>query len=66
MIHTLQTHRGRGLAKRVVAYLTLKMLEAGGIPYCHISPSNAASIKVMESLGYERGETVAWIIAHKQ
>eukprot|EP01112_Ceratiomyxa_fruticulosa_P015904 TRINITY_DN4753_c0_g1_i1.p1 TRINITY_DN4753_c0_g1~~TRINITY_DN4753_c0_g1_i1.p1 ORF type:complete len:259 (-),score=42.73 TRINITY_DN4753_c0_g1_i1:4-780(-) len=63
MVHTKEEYRGKGFAKKVIAYLALKILEVGATPVCHVSDDNIPSIKCMEALDFVKGEKVSWILA---
>jgi GNAT superfamily N-acetyltransferase len=51
-VWTQEGYRGRGLAKAVVSACTAELLKAGIKPIYIVAESNAASIRVCESLGY--------------
>jgi RimJ/RimL family protein N-acetyltransferase len=51
-VWTEEGYRGRGLAKAVVSACTAELLKAGIKPLYIVAESNAASIRVCESLGY--------------
>jgi len=61
-VYTLEKERGRGLARKVVADLTAKVMKTQ-VPFCHIEPENEASIKLFESLGWKKidEDLVHWI-----
>ena len=62
MLHTLPQHRNRSLAKKLVTRLLPLWLDAGlGVaPFCYITPSNEASMRVFGSLGFCRRLDAAW------
>jgi RimJ/RimL family protein N-acetyltransferase len=51
-VWTQEDYRGRGLAKAVVSACTSELLEEGIRPLYIVAESNAASIRVCETLGY--------------
>ena len=62
MLHTSPQHRNRGLAKKLVTRLLPLWLSAGlGVaPFCYITPTNEASMRVFGSLGFRRRLDAAW------
>jgi predicted GNAT family acetyltransferase len=54
-VSTLPDQRGRGYAKAVCSFATAHILGAGRTATCHTARTNAAMIRVAESLGYRRG-----------
>jgi predicted GNAT family acetyltransferase len=45
--------RGRGLARQLSIFVTHKILERGETPFLHAYASNAAAIRLYESIGFE-------------
>lgn len=75
MLYTMPTHRGRGLARRVVQQLLQKLTStatpsssssssSGGAlryaPFCFIERSNEASKALFRSLGFAKVDEVVW------
>ncbi|MFB9330364.1 GNAT family N-acetyltransferase [Paenibacillus aurantiacus] len=51
-VHTLASHRGRGLAAQVVGAAAASLIERGLVPRYHVEAGNAASIALAEKLGF--------------
>ncbi|MFQ5895456.1 MAG: GNAT family N-acetyltransferase [Nitrospinota bacterium] len=62
-LHTLESHRGRGLARSVVSALVRAQLARGRTPYCYVVQGNTPSIRVFESLGFRRLAEAFWVVA---
>jgi predicted GNAT family acetyltransferase len=45
--------RGRGLARLLSIFVTHRILERGEAPFLHAYATNAAAIKLYESIGFE-------------
>jgi len=64
MLHTLEAHRHRGLAKALVVRLLPLWMSSGGFncpPFCYIHPDNQASMRVFSSLGFQKKADVEWL-----
>ena len=55
-LHTLEGYRGRGIARRVAADLTLKVWNQGQTPFCHVVASNNGPVRLLEELGFVRSD----------
>lgn len=53
-VKTALNYRNKGLSKKVVSFVTRKILEQGRTATCSTMPDNYAMLKVIESLGYKR------------
>lgn len=61
-LHTLESWRGRGLAARVTADLTLKVRAADMTPYGYVVEDNPGPLGILERLGYVRSqERYVWL-----
>lgn len=56
MMHTLASHRRRGIARLVTAHLTVQVCDGGHTPYCYVVAGNEPPIHLLEELGYVRSE----------
>jgi len=63
MVHTLESHRGRYLARHVVSALTEELLRQGKTPWCFIVRENLASVRVFEALGFRQAGDHCWVRA---
>ena len=53
MLHTLKDFRRRGYAAIAVRSLSSKIIQDGGVPFCHIVEGNSSSFALFRSLGFE-------------
>jgi hypothetical protein len=53
MLHTLEEFRRRGYATAAVRSLASKVIEDGGVPFCHVVEGNASSLALFRGLGFE-------------
>lgn len=53
MLHTLADFRRRGYAAAVVRALASKIIQDGGVPFCHIVEGNASSLALFHGLGFD-------------
>jgi hypothetical protein len=51
MLHVLDAHRGKGLAKYMTVNMGKKLISRGQIPYGYISESNVVSLRLHEECG---------------
>jgi ribosomal protein S18 acetylase RimI-like enzyme len=58
--HTKRRFRRQGLGRRITVDLTHKLYDMGLAPYCYIFKDNAASLGMVEGLGFKRRGDVAW------
>jgi GNAT superfamily N-acetyltransferase len=56
MMHTLEDHRRRGIARLVTADLTLQMCDQHVTPYCYVVSGNDSPLGLLEQMGYVRSE----------
>eukprot|EP01133_Synstelium_polycarpum_P003725 gene3725-4294_t len=62
-LFTLPSHRGRGLAKRVVSDLLLRVLERNvSMPYVFIKDDNVPSQSLFRGLGFKPVTLTRWLI----
>jgi hypothetical protein len=54
MLHTLEDFRRRGYAAVAVRGLASKIIENGGVPFCHIVEGNSSSLALFHSLGFSQ------------
>lgn len=54
--------RGRGLARALSLFMTGRIRESGDVPYLHAYATNAAAIRLYESIGYEVRTTLNAVI----
>jgi len=52
MLHTLPDFRRRGYAAVAVRGLASRIIECGGVPFCHIVEGNSASLALFHGLGF--------------
>ena len=45
-------HRGRGLARALMAAVARRIVARGDMPFLHVYPSNVGAIALYESLGF--------------
>jgi hypothetical protein len=63
MLHTLKHFRRRGYAAAVVRGLACKIIQDGGVPFCHIVEGNASSLSLFHAIGFAEpypGERFDW------
>ena len=53
MLHTLKDFRRRGYAAVVVRGLASRIIQDGGLPFCHIVEGNASSLALFRGIGFE-------------
>jgi predicted GNAT family acetyltransferase len=53
MLHTLKDFRRRGYAAIVVRGLASRIIQDGGVPFCHIVEGNSSSLALFRGLGFE-------------
>ena len=51
---------GRGLARRLLAWLTADIAGGGATPFLHVSPANARAIQLYEQNGYRTRVAIAF------
>jgi len=51
---------GRGLARRLLAYLTSDIASHGDTPFLHVSPNNARAVQLYEANGYRTRMEIAF------
>lgn len=52
LLEIAPAYRGKGLGKALQTTLMQTLLSRGSIPYCHVSPDNAASQSLQRALGF--------------
>jgi len=60
MVHVVEDHRRKGLAKSVVAAVSRALIESGKLPALHAYPDNAASLALFPTLGYRQVKLQVW------
>lgn len=58
--------RGQGLARTLSIFMTRKIIDAGETPYLHAYQTNAAAIRLYESIGYEIRTTLNAIMVRRE
>ena len=53
-VRTVREYRGRGYAREIVAHVTRLILAQGKTATCRTLSENAAMLRVMETVGYQR------------
>lgn len=61
VIHVMEDFRRRSFGKIISKILTYEKLKKGEVPFMHIEHDNVASLRMAESLGYERDRQILWI-----
>lgn len=51
---------GRGYAQQLVAHVVAKNLDAGNIPFLHVTATNERAVKVYEKLGFKTRKRVSF------
>jgi len=51
---------GRGLARRLLAYLTTDIAARGDTPFLHVSPANTRAVQLYEANGYRTRMSLAF------
>jgi ribosomal protein S18 acetylase RimI-like enzyme len=51
---------GRGLARRLLAYLTTDIAAHGDTPFLHVSPANTRAVQLYEANGYRTRTAIAF------
>lgn len=59
-LHVMEGHRGKGYAKSASSALVKQIFAKGKVPTCHVYTDNDASIRLTESLGFQRVCIQAW------
>ena len=60
--HTLEKHRGKGLATSVTKALVNRITAHGNIVMCYMFKTNEASISMCEKLGFKRSGEGSWAV----
>lgn len=60
MVHVLESHRGKGLARAVVAAVAGALLRLGKRPTLHAFVDNTASLNLFPTLGFRRVKRQVW------
>jgi len=60
MVHVVEDHRRKGLAKSVTAAVSRALIESGKIPALHAYPDNAASLALFPTLGFRQVKLQVW------
>jgi ribosomal protein S18 acetylase RimI-like enzyme len=62
---TLPDHRGRGLARRLVAGLVRRELQRGETPFLHVMADNTAALRMYERMGFRRhAKVMLRVVSH--
>jgi len=60
MVHVLESHRRKGLAKAVVAAVSRDLLQSGKVPALHAYVDNEASLALFPTLGFQKVRIQVW------
>src|SRR5207245_8904536 len=60
MVHVLESHRRKGLAKAVVAAVSRELLQSGKVPALHAYVDNEASLALFPTLGFQKVRIQVW------
>jgi ribosomal protein S18 acetylase RimI-like enzyme len=60
MLRVLEEYRGQGMARSITCTVARRVMAWGLKPFLHINTTNRASIRLTESMGFERHATYAW------
>ena len=60
LLHIFEGYRRHGYGQIMEEHVISMALSEGRIPYCHVFFSNAASIRLQERIGMERGAKPIW------
>ncbi len=60
MVHVVEDHRRRGLARAVVAAISRDLLRLGKIPALHAYTTNTASLALFPTLGFRKVKRQSW------
>lgn len=61
-LHTLEGYRGRGIGRRVMADLALKVWNLGLTPFGHVVSDNRGPVQLLDRLGFERhADRFVWL-----
>ncbi len=62
ILHTLEGWRRRGYGRGVASALTEKIIEEGKRPFCFVLQDNEPSVRLFESLGFQRVAECFWLV----
>ena len=62
-LHVLEEYRGQGMARSIAAALCRRSVRAGIMPFLFIEKKNRPSLRLTESLGFERVGSYSWFSA---
>jgi len=60
-LHVLESARRKGYAMLLTQYMIVKLRQQGIIPFVQIEPTNAASLKLVEKIGFRFDREVNWV-----
>jgi len=60
MVHVVEDHRRKGLAKSVTAAVSRALVESGKIPTLHAYAYNRASLALFPTLGFQKLKRQVW------
>lgn len=62
MLHTLEQWRRRGYGRGVASALAKRIMEEGKRPFCFVLQDNEPSVRLFESLGFQRVTECFWLL----
>lgn len=60
MVHVVDEHRRKGLARSVVAAISRELMAAGKVPALHVYLDNAPSLALFPTLGFRKVKRQVW------
>jgi predicted GNAT family acetyltransferase len=66
MLRVREEYRGQGMARAITYTMARRVMAWGLEPFLHINRNNAASIRLTESMGFERHGVYAWMMEEKR